>query len=47
LSCQTVKGKKKTKHYFEFHGLNVMAANVQGLAMWRNLKNVLPGTADE
>jgi hypothetical protein len=28
VSCQTVKGKKKTESYFEFHGLNVMAANV-------------------
>jgi hypothetical protein len=34
VSCQTVKGKKKTKSYFEFHGLNVMVANEQVLPKW-------------
>jgi 3-deoxy-D-manno-octulosonic acid (KDO) 8-phosphate synthase len=40
VSRQTVKGKKKTKSYFEFHGLNVIAANEQVLPMVGKLKNL-------
>jgi len=42
MSCQTVKSNRKKEKYFEFHGLNVMAANEQGLALLGYLKNVSP-----